>query len=70
MLGTGPRFTTGLDLSAIRDVALHETTGIFVIDLANMIMTELTDFAARGALASATLAAFAAWTRITASLHR
>jgi hypothetical protein len=71
MLGTSSRFTTGLDLAAIGDIALLKATSIFVIDFADMIMTELTNFAARRALATPTpLATLATGARITASLHR
>src|SRR5579864_8789152 len=72
MLRTGTRLTAGFDLATIRDVALHKTVSIFIIDFTDMIMTELTNFAARRTLAASTtittLAPLAA--AFSAFLHR
>jgi hypothetical protein len=45
MLGAGPRFAAGLNFTAIRDKLSHEAVGIFVVNLAHMVVAELTDFA-------------------------
>src|SRR5437588_9132664 len=55
-----PSLTTGLNFTAIRDVALHKTVSVFVIDLTYMIVAKLTYFTARCALTSSALASFAA----------
>ena len=57
MLGAGARLTARFDLATIRDVALHEAASIFVIDLTDMIVTELTNFASRGTLTTPTFTA-------------
>jgi len=50
MLGARPCLAAGLNLAAIRDIALHEAIGILVINFAHVIMAKLTDFATRYAL--------------------
>jgi len=50
MFGAGSRFTTGLDLTAIGNVFPQEAARVFVINFANVIVTELTNFAARTAV--------------------
>jgi hypothetical protein len=47
MLGAGSRLAAGLDFATIGNVLTQEATGIFIINFANMIVTELTNFAAR-----------------------
>jgi hypothetical protein len=69
MLGARPGLPTGFDFSSIGDVAFHKTAGIFVIDLAYMIVTELTYFAARCTLTAPALTPFAAWGPFRSSLH-
>jgi hypothetical protein len=69
MLGACPGLPARLDFSAVGDVAFQETTRIFIIDFAHMIVTKLANFAARNALASSTLAPFAAWGAFSSSLH-
>src|SRR5579859_1185755 len=62
------RFAAGFDLATIRNVAFHETAGIFIINLTNVIVTKLANFAARWPLATRT-AAIAPWGGIRSSLH-
>ena len=44
------RLAAGFNLPTIRDVALHETAGILVVDFTHMIVAKLAYFAARVAL--------------------
>jgi hypothetical protein len=46
------RFAAGFNLATIRNVAFHETAGVFIIDLTNVIVTKLANFAARWPLAA------------------
>jgi hypothetical protein len=62
------RFAAGFNLATIRNVAFHETAGVFIIDLTNVIVTKLANFAARWPLATRT-AAVAPWGGIRSSLH-
>jgi hypothetical protein len=50
MLGARASFAAGFDFSTIRDVSFHETVGIFIVNFTDMIVAELTDFAASAAL--------------------
>jgi hypothetical protein len=59
VLGTGTSFAAGFDFATIRDVAFHETIGIFIVNFTHMIMAELTNFAATTALTTT----FTSWTR-------
>src|SRR5579864_8815879 len=70
MFGAGTRLTAGLDLASIGDVALHEAAGIFIIDFTNMIVTELTNFAAGRTLTASAFTTLAPLAAFTASLHR
>src|SRR5436305_12860545 len=70
MFGACPGLTTRLDFTTIRDIALDETNSVFVIDLASMIVAELTYFTARCALASWAIASFATRGSFRTSLHR
>jgi hypothetical protein len=47
MFGAGPRLAAGLNFAAIGNIFPQEATGIFVINFTDMIVTELTNFAAR-----------------------
>jgi hypothetical protein len=51
MFSAGSRFTAGLDLAAIGNVFPQEAARVFVINFANVIVTELTNFAARTTVA-------------------
>src|SRR5579863_3750577 len=62
------RFATGFNLATIRNVAFHETAGVFIINLTNVIVTKLAHFAARWSLAART-GAVAPWSAIGSSLH-
>jgi len=62
------RFAARFNLATIRDVAFHESAGVFVIDFTRMIVTELTNFAAHGPLAAPTNA-IASWSAFRSSLH-
>jgi hypothetical protein len=69
VFGTSASFAAWFDLATIRNEALHEAARIFIVDLANMIMAELTSFAAGATLTAPT---FAAWARsgcVRTSLH-
>jgi len=46
MFSTGSRLAARLDLATIRNIFPQEAVGIFVINLANVIVTKLTNFAA------------------------
>jgi hypothetical protein len=54
VFGTRPRFAAGFDLTTIGDVTFQEAVGLLIIDLANVIVAELTNFAARSSLAAST----------------
>jgi hypothetical protein len=60
MLGTCPGLTTGFNLAAIRDEPLHEAVRLFVVDLADVIVAKLANFAAGRALTSTAFAPVAA----------
>ena len=47
MLGAGSCLAARLDLAAIRNKAFQQAAGVFVIDVAHMIMAKLANFAAR-----------------------
>jgi len=70
VFGAGASFPAWLNLAAIRNVAFHKaTTGsFFIIYFANMVMAKLTNFAARGTLASSAFTSLATWA-FTSSLH-
>jgi hypothetical protein len=51
MFGAGPCLAAGLDFATIRNIFPQEAVGIFVINFANVIVTELTNFAARTTVA-------------------
>jgi len=61
------RFAAGFNLATIRNVAFHETAGVFIIDLTNVIVTKLAHFAARGPLTPR--GAIAPWAAFRSSLH-
>jgi hypothetical protein len=60
MLGASASFAAWLNFTTIRDVAFHITASIFVIDFAYVIVTKLTYFAPRHAVATA-FAPISAW---------
>src|SRR5579872_5303423 len=62
------RFAAGFNLATIRNVAFHESAGVFVINLTSMIVTKLANFAARWPL-SAPTRAIASWSAFRSSLH-
>src|SRR2546421_6841502 len=64
-----PSLTTRLNFTAIRDVALHKTVSVFVVDLTYMIVAKLTYFTARCALTSSAFASLAARSSFSTSLH-
>jgi len=47
MFGAGSRLAAGLDFATVGNVFPQEAARILVINFTNMIMTELTNFAAR-----------------------
>jgi hypothetical protein len=56
MFRARPSFPTRLNLAPIRDITLHKTASIFIVNFAYVIVAELTDFAATAALTSSTAA--------------
>jgi hypothetical protein len=62
------RFAAGFDLATIRNVAFHESAGVFVINFTSMIVTKLANFAACWPLAAPTRA-IASWSAFRSSLH-
>jgi hypothetical protein len=46
------RFAARFNFATIRNVAFHEAAGVFVIDLTNVIVTKLANFAARWSLST------------------
>src|SRR5579863_469699 len=56
------RFAAGFNFATIRDVAFHETAGVFVIDFTHVVVTKLANLAACWPLAAPTrpVAAWAA----------
>jgi hypothetical protein len=63
------RFAAGFDLATIRNVAFHETAGVFIIDLTHVIVTKLANFAARWPLAARRGRSVAPWSGFRSSLH-
>lgn len=52
VFGACTSFPPWLDFAPIGDVALHKAAGIFVVDLADVIMTKLANLAASAALSA------------------
>src|SRR5947209_2096468 len=69
VFGACPGLTTGFNFATVRDVAFHKATGVFIIDFAYMIVTELAYFAARCALASIAIASLPTRGSFGSSLH-
>jgi hypothetical protein len=44
------RLTAGFDFATIRNVPLHKTVGVFIINFTHMVMTKLAYFTARSSL--------------------
>jgi hypothetical protein len=53
VFSAGSRLAAGLDFATVGNVFPQEAAGIFVINFTNMIVTELTNFAARTTIAPA-----------------
>jgi hypothetical protein len=60
VLGTGASLAAGLNFPAIRNEALHQAIHVFVVNFTDVLVAELTNFAARSALA--TFSAVPTWT--------
>jgi hypothetical protein len=59
MFGASPGLAPGFNLAPVRDIAFHEATGFFVVNLADVVVAKLANFAAGRALAPTALAPFA-----------
>jgi hypothetical protein len=52
MFGASSRLASRFNFATIRNVAFHETVGIFIINFTHMVVTKLAYFAARCTLAA------------------
>jgi hypothetical protein len=60
MFGACPGLAPGFDLATVRDIAFHEAIGFLVVNLADVVMAKLANFAAGRALAPTAFAPFTA----------